>query len=157
VEFINVYSWKEGKEIPAEIPAEILATMTALQYLDGLSDREAADQVLCITSKSGPRGLKLQPFQELHQSLQDARIHQRSQALRDSYKPRVGIERTIPQSTRAFDLHHTRFIGQIKTRLQHLATATAINLARIYQWWTHQTPDTFRTSSFCVLKFYIIT
>ena len=47
---------------------------------------------------------------------------------------RAGIEGTISEGVRSHELRHTRYVGMAKTHLQHLATATAINLARYVAW-----------------------
>ena len=48
------------------------------------------------------------------------------------YRGRAGIEGTISQAVRACDLRHARYLGLTKVHLQHIATTTAINLARIF-------------------------
>ena len=52
------------------------------------------------------------------------------------YSVRSGIEGTISQGIRGFNLRQCRYIGLAKTRLQHILTAAAINLERIYAWLT---------------------
>ena len=47
---------------------------------------------------------------------------------------RAGVEATISQGVRAFDLRRSRYVGVSKTHLQHLAIATAINLVRLVDW-----------------------
>jgi hypothetical protein len=47
------------------------------------------------------------------------------------YARRAGIEGTISQTVRAFDLRRTRYIGQAKTHLQNIAIATATNFTRL--------------------------
>lgn len=47
---------------------------------------------------------------------------------------RSGIEGTISQGIRGFNLCKCRYIGLEKTRLQHTLTAAAMNLERIYAW-----------------------
>ncbi|MFI2765278.1 transposase [Streptomyces echinatus] len=49
---------------------------------------------------------------------------------------RQGIEATVSQGVRAFGLRRSRCRGHPKTRLQHLFTATAMNLARLDAWIT---------------------
>ena len=107
---------------------------------------ECPARQLCTRAESDPRGLRLQPSQQLHDSLQSARQEQQSEQFQERYRPRAGIEGTISQATRSLGLRHTRFIGSAKTRLQHLATATAINLSRLFQWWQGIAPETTRTS-----------
>ncbi|HEU5374714.1 MAG TPA: transposase [Ktedonobacteraceae bacterium] len=51
-----------------------------------------------------------------------------------SSRLRAGVEATISQGVRAFDLRRSRYVGMPKTHLQHLAIATAINLVRLVGW-----------------------
>ena len=109
---------------------------------------------LCTRSQSTPRTLQLQPSPLLHHSLQHARTSQTSPEFQDRYRSRAGIEGTISQATRSFDLRRTRFIGHAKTRLQHLATASAINFSRLRDWWDHLSRSSTRSSSFLELNPY---
>jgi len=45
----------------------------------------------------------------------------------------IHIEGTLSHGVRAFELRRTRYIGLLKTCLQHIAIAVAINLARIFK------------------------
>jgi transposase len=47
------------------------------------------------------------------------------------YAPRAGIEGTLSQGVRGFGLRRCRYMGLAKARLQHVATAAAINVYRI--------------------------
>jgi transposase len=105
---------------------------------------------LCTHAKIEARGLRLQP-QEKHQTLQQGRLKQQDPSFWERYKPRAGIEGTIAQATGAFNLRRTRFIGEEKTRLQHWATASAINLARLANWFTGVPRATTRVSAFAEL------
>jgi transposase len=49
---------------------------------------------------------------------------------------------------RAFGLRRSRYLGQAKTALQHLAIAAAINLVRLGAWWEGIEPGTTRVSAF---------
>jgi transposase len=40
----------------------------------------------------------------------------------------------LPQGVRGFDLRRCRYIGMARARLQHAATAAAINVYRISDW-----------------------
>jgi transposase len=67
------------------------------------------------------------------------------------YNHRAGIEGTISQGVRAFDLRQTRYRGLAKTHLQHIATATAINLDRLVAWLEEVPRALTRTSRFAAL------
>lgn len=102
------------------------------------------------THSPGPRTLTLLP-QAQHVALQQARAYQQTEAFRQRYRKRAGIEGTISQGTRAFDLRRTRYIGLAKTRLQHLFTAAAINLTRVVFWLQGVEMAQTRRSSFAAL------
>lgn len=87
----------------------------------------------CTRGKRQPRSLTLRP-QAQHEALQTARQRQHTLEFKERYKIRAGIEGTISQGTRAFDLRRSRYIGLAKTHLQHVATAAAINLTRAVSW-----------------------
>ena len=53
---------------------------------------------------------------------------------------RAGIEGTLSQGVRAFALRRTRYLGHAKTRLQHIATAAAMNIDRLVNW-LEETPQ----------------
>jgi transposase len=87
----------------------------------------------CTRSKRGVRVISLRPQAE-YEALQAARARQDTDEFKAKYKKRAGIEGTISQGTRSFDLRRSRYIGLAKTHLQHLATATAMNLTRVAVW-----------------------
>jgi transposase len=102
------------------------------------------------THSPGPRTLTLLP-QAQHVALQQARAYQKTEAFRQRYRKRAGVEGTISQGTRAFDLRRTRYIGLAKTHLQHLFTAAAINLTRVVFWLQGIEMTQTRRSSFTAL------
>jgi ABC-type Na+ efflux pump permease subunit len=89
----------------------------------------------CTKSKLEPRVIGLQ-VQEHHETLWAARKRQKTEKFRSQYAARAGIEGTHEQAIRRCGLRRCRYIGPAKTRLQHLLTATAINLVRLNDWWT---------------------
>ena len=108
-------------------------------------------RALCTQAKSGPRGLHLQPSAHKQQTLQQARLNQLQPQFKERYNLRAGIEGTISQAVRAFELRRTRFIGDTKTRLQHLATGAAINFSRLAAWFRNPNLAKTRTSAFADL------
>jgi len=100
----------------------------------------------CTHSKRGVRVVSLRPQIE-YETLQAARQYQQTDEFKTRYKKRAGIEGTISQATRSFDLRRTRYIGLAKTHLQHLATAAAMNLTRVAAWWQNgaTTPPLYRS------------
>ena len=105
---------------------------------------------LCTRSKQKARNLKLQPRAQ-YEALKQARARHASEAGQQLYAQRAGIEGTISQGVRAFGLRRTRYRGQAKTHLQHVATAAAINLERIWAWLEGVPHATTRTSRFAAL------
>ena len=51
------------------------------------------------------------------------------------YARRAGVEGTISQGVRMMGLRRSRYIGEEKTHLQHIATAAALNLVRSMAWF----------------------
>src|SRR3954452_16975721 len=81
-------------------------------------------------------------------TLQAARQRQTTPESRSLYALRAGIEGTMSQGVRAFDLRRSRYFGQAKTRLQHVAAAAAMNLVRLVRWILGDTLARTRRSHF---------
>ena len=64
----------------------------------------------------------------------------------------LGFFGTISQGVRVNDLRRSRYIGLAKTHLQHLATAAAINLSRLSNWFQGIPLAPTRTSRFAALE-----
>ena len=106
----------------------------------------------CTKAKSGHgRSLNFLP-QAQHEALQAARHHQTTPEFQQQYARRAGIEGTISQGTRAFGLRRSRYLGLAKTHLQQIATATAMNLVRLWHWWNEIPKAQTRTSRFAALN-----
>jgi DDE family transposase len=89
----------------------------------------------CTASQSrAPRRLIMVRPQAQYEALQTARRRQKTPAFVQQYALRQGIEATISQGVRAFDLRRSRSIGLPKTHLQHVGIAAAINLVRVVAW-----------------------
>jgi transposase len=89
---------------------------------------------------------------EQYEALQVARQRQTTQEFRRQYAPRAGIESTHAQAIRRCGLRQARYGGLAKTRLQHLATAAALNFVRLGEWLTGTPRATTRCSPFAALK-----
>jgi transposase len=81
-------------------------------------------------------------------ALQAARQRQTTPEFRSLYALRAGIEGTLSQGVRAFDLRQSRYFGQAKTHLQHVAAAAAMNLVRLVRWILGDTLARTRRSHF---------
>ena len=64
---------------------------------------------------------------------------------------RAGIEGTLFQAVRLSGLRRTHYRGLVKTHLQHVATAAAVNIDRIAAWLIGRPHAATRTSSFAAL------
>jgi transposase len=102
---------------------------------------------LCTQSKTKRRTLNLKP-QPLYEALQQNRRQKKTKAFQREYRQRAGIEGTISQGVRAFGLRKARYLGRAKTRLQHLATAAAMNLERLADGLAGVDRETTRPSIF---------
>lgn len=89
----------------------------------------------CTQSATRPRSLTLQS-QAAYAALQAARQVAQEPTFATRYARRAGIEGTLSQGVRGFGLRHARYRGQAKTYLQHLASASAMNLVRLDAWFT---------------------
>ena len=69
-----------------------------------------------------------------YMALQAARQRQKTPEFMSTYALRAGVEATISQAVRAFGLRRSRYFGQAKTHLQHVASAAAMNLVRLVHW-----------------------
>jgi transposase len=107
-------------------------------------------RALCTRAKTGARNITLQSRPE-HEAIQAARQRQQTAEFAAQYAPRAGIEGTLSQGIRAFGLRKARYRGLAKTRLQHVATATAINLVRLADWLDQVPRATTRCSAFAAL------
>jgi transposase len=86
-----------------------------------------------------------------YEALKEARLLQKSEAGRELYNKRAGVEGTISQGVRTFGLRKARYRGLAKTHLQHIATAAAINLDRLVAWFDDIPRGTTRTSRLVAL------
>jgi transposase len=104
----------------------------------------------CTTASTGRR-LTLQPRAE-HEALRRVRAEQETDAWKERYKTRAGVEGTISQGVQRCGLRRSRYQGLSKTSLQHQLTGAAINLARIDAHLTETPRACTRTSHFAVLR-----
>lgn len=113
--------------------------------------RDCPVRSLCTRSPTAPRALTLQP-QAPQQCLQQAREQQTSPQWWKGYQLRAGIEGTISQAVVGFGLRQSRYRGLAKTHLQHVITATAINIKRLFTWGQGKPLAPTRISPFAALN-----
>jgi transposase len=87
----------------------------------------------CTSSTKYPRQITVKP-QALHEALAAAHQRQATPEFKAQYALRAGVESTISQGARRFELRRSRYIGLAKTHLQQTINATAMNLVRIADW-----------------------
>lgn len=105
----------------------------------------------CTRAKpSVARSLLLMP-QPQHEALQAARVFHASPEGQQHYQRRAGIEGTLSQGVRAFELRQTRYRGLAKTHLQNVAIAAAMNLDRLINWFNGVPRAKTRVSRFAAL------
>ncbi|MBU3863224.1 IS1182 family transposase [Streptomyces sp. 4503] len=110
--------------------------------------RSCPDVNDCAPSKAG-RGREIMLREKAaHEAMRKNRAAQRDPEWWSVYQHRQGIEATVSQGVRAFGLRRSRYRGHPKTRLQHLFTAAAMNLARLDAWTTGTPRAGTRTSRF---------
>jgi len=136
--------WTEGHDHQGDGQAII-----AIQF-DPQDCRACPLRPRCTQAKEGPRTMKLRP-RDQHEALQLARKRQTTEAFKQLYAARAGIEGTLSQGVRAFGLRHTKYIGQAKTHLQHILIAIAINIVRVVAWIWEIPRTTTRLSPFARL------
>ena len=107
-------------------------------------------RALCTTAATNPRQLALRP-QAQYEAIQAARTLQTTPEFKERYALRAGVEGTLSQGIRAFGLRQARYLGQAKTHLQHVITATAINVVRLMAWVTETPRCITRVSRFAAL------
>lgn len=112
--------------------------------------RDCLVRSACTQAKTGPRTRRLRP-QEQHEALQTARKRPVTEAFKELYAARSGIEGTWSQGLRAFGLRSARYRGQAKTHLPHILIAMAINLVRVFAWLQEIPRAITRTSAFARL------
>jgi transposase len=104
-----------------------------------------AHHTQCTTGKR--RTISVRPQAE-YAALQAARARQSTPEFKAAYAQRAGIEGSISQGVRVSGLRRSRYVGQPKTHLQHLATAAGINLLRVSDWLDERPRAKTRHSTF---------
>ncbi len=107
----------------------------------------------CTKSSTTGRVLHVRP-QAAHEALHRRRQEQQTQAFRQQYATRAGIEGTHSQAVRRMELRRARYDGLAKTHVQHVLTAVAINLVRIDAVLTRTPHGTTRRSNFARLALH---
>jgi hypothetical protein len=72
--------------------------------------------------------------QEAHFALDAARQQEKIEEFKQAYAKRAGVAGVHAQGTRRMGLRRSRYIGEPRTHLQHVVTATAMNVCRLHDW-----------------------
>ncbi len=101
----------------------------------------------CTKAANGKwgRSLTLLP-REQQQILEEQRAEQQTDAWKERYNVRAGVEGTISQAVRRTHLRRTPYRGQSKTRLANVLSATALNIIRVDAWLNETPLGTTRVS-----------
>jgi hypothetical protein len=101
----------------------------------------------CTRSESPKFGRQLTvPPREVHHTQLAARTAQNTKTWQTRYATRAGVEGTIRQGVAVCGMRHARYRGLPKTHLEHVYSATALNLIRLDAWWNGHPLDRTRTS-----------
>lgn len=82
------------------------------------------------------------------QALFAARSRESTDAFKEAYRHRAGIEGTHSQGVRTMGLRRSRYIGLRKTHLGHVAVAAAVNIIQLMSWLRGERPEQTRVSPF---------
>jgi transposase len=99
----------------------------------------------CTTATWSGRQLFLRP-REIHEAVTAARAGQDTRQWKDRYNARAGVEGTMAQASHVTGIRRARYPGLGKTRFEHLAAATAINVIRLDAWYSGKPIDRTRTT-----------
>jgi transposase len=118
-------SWNEAKDSQGKLVFKI--------EFPARDCHPCSQRMNCTRGKNTGRKLTIRPQAE-SEALQRLRQNVQTEEFKLKYRKRAGIEGTISQGVRVNDLRRARYIGFDKVHLQHVATAAAINLARVFAW-----------------------
>lgn len=107
-------------------------------------------RVKCSRARNIGRILTVYPKCQYEAQLA-ARQRQQTEAFKKLYGERAGIESTWSQGVRRTRLRYARSIGLARTHLQEIASAAAINFARLFNWLSGERPKPSRISLFMAL------
>jgi transposase len=104
-------------------------------------------RALCTRSTSSKVGRQLTvPPREIHDAQLAARATQDTPGWQARYARRAGVEGTIRQGVAVTGMRRARYRGLPKTQLEHVFSATALNLIRLDAYWNGHALDRSRTS-----------
>jgi transposase len=117
--------WTPGRDVSVDPVIRI--------RFDRATCRACPTRQVCTTAKDAPRPLTVRP-QAHHEAIQAARLRQKTPEFKAQDALRSGVESSLSQGIRRFDLRQSRYIGLARTYLQQLLTAVAMNVVRLIAW-----------------------
>jgi transposase len=117
--------WRPGHDVSGDPVIRI--------RFDGPTCRACPARPACTAAKGAPRHRTVRP-QAHPEAIQAARQRQETVDFNVRYALRAGVESSLSQGTRRFDLRQSRYLGLARTHLQQLLTATATNVVRVIAW-----------------------
>jgi Transposase DDE domain len=117
--------WRPGHDVSGD-------PVIRLRF-DGPTGRACPARQACTAAKGAPRQLTVRT-QAHHEAIQAARQRQEITEFKAQYALRAGVESSLSQGIRRFDLRQSRYLGLARTHLQPWLTATAMNAVRVIAW-----------------------
>jgi transposase len=117
--------WRPGHDVSGDPVIRIRC--------DGATCRACPARQACTSAQTAPRQLTVR-LQAHHEALQAARQRQETPEFKAQYALRAGVESSLSQGIRRFNLRRSRYIGLARTHLQQLLNATAMNVVRVIAW-----------------------
>jgi transposase len=118
-------NWRPGHDVSGDPVIRI--------RFDGATCRACPTRLACTSARGAPRQLTVR-LQTHHEAIQTARQRQEMPEFKAQYALRAGVESSLSQGTRRFDLRRSRYMGPARTHLQQLLNATAMNVVRVVAW-----------------------
>jgi transposase len=118
-------NWRPGHDVSGDPVMRI--------RFDGATCRACPARPACTAAKGAPRQLTVR-LQAHHEAIQAARQRQETTEFTAQYALRAGVESSLSQGIRRFDLRQSRYLGLARTHLQQLFNATAMTVVRVIAW-----------------------
>ena len=100
---------------------------------DQATCRVCSTRRACTWAKDAPRQLPIRP--KTHpEAIHAARQRQETTEFQEKYVLRSGVESSLSQGMRRFELRQSRSVGLARTHLPQLLHATAMHVARVMGW-----------------------
>jgi len=147
----HVVTCPVGKQSLSWLPKTTVPGVSVEARFSAKDCTPCAHRAQCTRAKKEPRIISLSS-REQYEVLQRRREEQATEAFRQQYAARAGVESTHEQAIRRSGLRQCRYIAEAKTHLQHLVTAVAINLIRVGDWLAGTPLAPTRCSRFASLQ-----